>query len=198
MAKTNTLGIEIPYIIGKNMGHKIDAESAKIIDETLTKWARHPAKSPRTKIDFTTYTLRYNKIGWLTVTGLQSHWQPSRIKGQITEDGSLSITTHGITGFEVDFRESAWPETDQRVKAQIDGQIFHLDDWSEEPGVQCEFTKKETWEIVEQIDPELRKRPGLQGPIDDAFCDICFVCGLAFTLRGRLPRSERLQAGQTV
>ena len=171
MAKTNTLGIEIPYIIGKNMGHKIDAESAKIIDETLTKWARHPAKSPRTKIDFTTYTLRYNKIGWLTVTGLQSHWQPSRIKGQIMEDSSLSITTHGITGFEVDFRESAWPETDQRVKAQIDGQVFHLDDWSEEPGVQCEFTKKETWEIVEQIAPELRKRPGLQGPIDDAFCD---------------------------
>lgn len=171
MAKTSALGIEIPYIIGKNMGHRIDADSAKIIDGTLTDWAKHPTELPRTKIDFTTYTLRYNKIGWLTITGLQSHWKPSRIEGQVMEDGSLSIKTNGITRFEIDFRESAWPETDQRVKAQIDGQLFHLDDWSEAPGVQCEFAKEDTWEVVEQIDPKLRKQPGLQGPIDDAFCD---------------------------
>jgi len=171
MAKTNTLGIEIPYIIGKNMGHKIDVDSAKIIDATLTEWAKHPTELPRTKIDFTTYTLRYNKIGWLKITGLQSHWKPSRIEGQIMKDGSLSIKTNGITHFEIDFRESAWPETDQRVKAQIDGQIFYLDDWSDAPGVQCEFAKEKTWKVVEQSDPELRKQPGLQGPIDDAFCD---------------------------
>lgn len=171
MAKTNTLGIEIPYIIGKNMGHKIDVDSAKIIDATLTEWAKHPTELPRTKIDFTTYTLRYSKIGWLKITGLQSHWKPSRIEGQIMKDGSLSIKTNGITHFEIDFRESAWPETDQRVKAQIDGQIFYLDDWSDAPGVQCEFAKEKTWKVVEQSDPELRKQPGLQGPIDDAFCD---------------------------
>ncbi|MGB0758731.1 MAG: prolyl oligopeptidase family serine peptidase [Rubripirellula sp.] len=171
IAETNKLGIEIPYIIGNDMGHRIDAASSKTIDETLSEWAERPVTLPRSKIDFTTYTLRYNKVDWLTITGLESHWKPSRIEGRIVEDGSLSIRTHGITRFEVDFCESAWPETDQRVKAQIDGQTFHLDDWSDAPGVQCEFAKGETWAVVEQIDPKLRKRPGLQGPIDDAFCD---------------------------
>ena len=27
------------------------------------------------------------------------------------------------------------------------------------------------WSVVEEIDSSLRKRPGLQGPIDDAFCE---------------------------
>ena len=170
IAKTNSLGIKIPYIIGKNMGHRIDDRSSTVIEATLADWAKHPSELPKTKIDFTTYTLRYNKIDWLTISGLESHWKKSRIQGQIQEDGSLVIKTSGITRFEVDFRASAWPQTDETVKAQIDGQVFHLDDWSEAPGVQCEFSKGDTWKVVEKIDSELRKRPGLQGPIDDAFC----------------------------
>ncbi len=170
IAKTNSLGIKIPYIIGKNMGHRIDDRSSTVIEATLADWAKHPSELPKTKIDFTTYTLRYNKIDWLTISGLESHWRKSRIQGQIQEDGSLVIKTSGITRFEVDFRASAWPQTDETVKAQIDGQVFHLDDWSEAPGVQCEFSKGDTWKVVEKIDSELRKRPGLQGPIDDAFC----------------------------
>ncbi|OUX51476.1 MAG: hypothetical protein CBE43_03110 [Rhodopirellula sp. TMED283] len=171
IAKTKMLGIEIPYIIGKNMGHRIDGSSSKIIDDTLAEWAKHPTELPRTKIDFTTYTLRYNKIGWLTISGLESHWKQSRIQGQIMEDESLSIKTSGITRFEVDFRESAWPETDQRIKAVIDGQILYLDDWNEAHGLQCEFAKERKWKVVEKIDSGLKKRPGLQGPIDDAFCE---------------------------
>lgn len=170
-AKTKNLGIDIPYIIGKNMGHRIDKDSSKTIETTLTKWAKQPADVPRAKLDFTTYTLRYNKVEWLTISGLESHWKPSRIEGEIQEDGSLLIKTSGITRFEIDFHESAWPKTDKRVKAMIDGQIFHLDDWSEAPGVQCEFAKGDTWKVVDKIDSELRKRPGLQGPIDDAFCE---------------------------
>jgi len=170
IAKTKSLGIKIPYIIGKNMGHKIDDNSSKIIEATLADWAKYPSDSPRTEIDFTTYTLRYNKIGWLTISGLEAHWKKSRIQGRIKKDGSLWIKTNGITRFEVDFHASAWPQTDQTVQAEIDGQVFHLDDWSEAPGVQCEFAKGDTWKVVDKIDSELRKRPGLQGPIDDAFC----------------------------
>ena len=170
IARTKTLGIEIPYIIGKNMGHRIDDESSKIIEAKLTDWAKHPAGLPQTKLDFTTYTLRYNKIGWLTISGLESHWKPSRIQGQIQEDGSLMIKTSGITQFEIDFRDSAWPKNDQRVKAEIDGQVFHLDDWGKAAGMQCDFIKADTWKVAEKIDSTLKKRPGLQGPIDDAFC----------------------------
>ena len=126
IALTESLGIRIPYVIGKNMGHRIDNDSSVIIDRQLNKWAEEPREIPRKQIDFTTYTLRYNKVGWLKITGLESHWKASRIRGRIENDGSLVIQSNGITRFEVDFRDSGWPNTDQRIKAMIDGQLFLL------------------------------------------------------------------------
>ncbi len=170
VAKTEKLGIEVPYVVGKNMGHKIDAESALTIEAKMDTWAKDPELSPRKTIDFTTYTLHYNTIDWIKISGLESHWSPSRIQAEIGNDGSIHVKTNGITRFEVDFCDSGWPETDQRVEVLLDGQTFQIDDWDEAPGVQCEFEKQKSWRVVEQIDSTLRKRPGLQGPIDDAFC----------------------------
>ena len=189
IALTESLGIRIPYVIGKNMGHRIDNDSSRIIDRQLNKWAEEPREIPRKQIDFTTYTLRYNKVGWLKITGLESHWKASRIRGRIENDGSLVIQSNGITRFEVDFRESGWPKTDQRIKAMIDGQLLLLDDWSDESGIQCEFAKTDGWKVVETIDTGLRKRPGMHGPIDDAFCSkFLFVAPSRPALHGETQR----------
>lgn len=171
VARADQLKIKIPYVIGKNMGHQVDTESARTIEARMDNWAKEPAAIPRKTVDFTTYTLHYNRIDWIKITGLESHWNPSRIQAEIRDDDSIHINTSRITRFAVDFRESAWPQTDQRVDVVIDGQAFQIDDWDQAPGIQCEFEKKTAWQVVEQTDSELRKRPGLQGPIDDAFCE---------------------------
>ena len=44
IALTESLGIKIPYVIGKNMGHRIDNDSSEIIDRQLNKWGRSRGK----------------------------------------------------------------------------------------------------------------------------------------------------------
>ena len=74
-------------------------------------------------------------------------------------------------GIKLDFSGSAWPRKPVRAKLTIDGQRLLLDDWGEAAGIQCELVRETDWSVLEEIDSALRKRPGLQGPIDDAFCN---------------------------
>ncbi len=75
-----------------------------------------------------------------------------------------------MTRIKIDFRESSWPRQPVNAKLQIDGQSLLIEDWDKAPGIQCELAHDESWRVVEQADNAVRKKPGLQGPIDDAFC----------------------------
>lgn len=164
-------GIHLDYVIGAGMGHKIDPESGKKIDATLAKWSQEVQPRPRPEIDFVTYTLRYHQVDWLQVTGLQQHWTAGRVSAKITSDRSLELSTSGVTRLKLDFRQSPWPRLPGDVQVNIDGQAISVQDWDEAAGLQVELERKEQWSQVEVIDVGLRKRPGMQGPIDDAFCD---------------------------
>lgn len=166
-AKSN--GFEFPYVIGEGMGHKIDPPSVEKIDATIDRWAAKPVSSPRESIDFTTYTLKYNRAGWLSVLGLEEHFRASRVQGKITGETSFEIKTDGVTRLKIDFAKSPWPKRLVNPTLTIDGQTLTIEDWSKEPGVQCELVREDDWKVVEVIDNSVRKRPGLQGPIDDAF-----------------------------
>lgn len=171
MAASLANGFEWPYVIGKGMGHKIDPGSAATIEKQIAQWTSEAVPKPRREIDFTTYTLRYHRVGWLSLNGLQQHWSPGRVRAVITGDASIEMKTAGVTGLKLDFRESGWPKRPVDATLMIDGQSLTIEDWDEAPGIQCELRRKGQWSVVEQVDAGLRKRPGLQGPIDDAFCD---------------------------
>ncbi|MGB7345018.1 MAG: prolyl oligopeptidase family serine peptidase [Pirellulaceae bacterium] len=164
------LGFDWDYVIGKDMGHKINPESATKIDAKLAQWSQLPSQSPRKSIDFTTYTLRYARADWLTVTGLKQHWNAGHVAAQITEAGSLEIKTDGVTHLNLDFAQSGWPGKNE-VGLNIDGERFYVSDTGEQDGLQCQLARQEQWEQIVGASNELRKRPGMQGPIDDAFYD---------------------------
>jgi hypothetical protein len=163
--------IDFRYVIGAGMGHKIDPVSAAEIDSVISGWSQQTQESPRQKIDLVTYTLRYNRVDWLAVTGLAEHWSRGRVQAQITADDAIEIRTDGVTRLELDFRDSAWPKQPVAVELTIDDQQLTIDDWDQAAGIQCELERQNEWSVVENIDSAIRKRPGLQGPIDDAFCD---------------------------
>ncbi len=164
-------GVDIPYVIGEGMGHRIDAPSAVKIDSLIHDVSRQADESPRREIDFVTFTLRYNRVEWLAITGLREHWSPGRVQARLEGDRNIEITTDGVTRLELDFRESAWPRKPVNMQCMIDNQPLTIEDWDAAPGIQCELAWDGKWSVVEEIDSSLRKRPGLQGPIDDAFCD---------------------------
>ncbi len=167
--QSQKLGLEWPYVIGAKMGHKIDAASQQTIDAQLAQWAAEEVQSPRKKIDFVTYTVRYGKADWLEVTGLQEHWSAGRVKAEISGDQRLKIETDGITHLRLDFAQSGWADGHD-VGLVIDGERFLISDSEDRRGLQCNLARDKQWTQL-LSDLQLRKRPGLQGPIDDAFCD---------------------------
>jgi predicted esterase len=169
-AEGKKLGFGWDHVIGKEMGHKINPESAVKIDSKIASWAEEIDESPRKEIHFKTYTLRYSNADWLTITGLKQHWQPSKIDAQITDSNTLKISTEGVTHLDLNFARSGWPGK-KEVGLNIDGEKFYISDTGDAEGLQCQLVRTEQWEQVVGESTEKRKRPGLQGPIDDAFYD---------------------------
>ncbi|MEZ6089341.1 MAG: prolyl oligopeptidase family serine peptidase [Pirellulaceae bacterium] len=166
------------HVIGKDMGHKIDDASATLIDSQLAQWAKIDRSKPAEKIDFTTYTTRYADADWLRVTGLREHWRAGRVTAAIEAGNVLVLQTKDITHLELDFAKYAWPAQGSSVRLSVDGQTLDIRDDSDAPGLQCRLSLTTTttadgadlWKQETAKESRLRKRPGLQGPIDDAFC----------------------------
>src|SRR4029450_5139250 len=86
-------------------------EVSKRIDAIAEK-GRDPM--PR-EIKFVTYTLRYNQCGWVTVEGLERHWEPARVEGGI-KDGVVTLRTKNVTAMTLQS-----PPGTQTPTARIDG-----------------------------------------------------------------------------
>lgn len=165
--------IDYRHIIGKDMGHKIDDVSKKKIDSLLSVAARQrsEATTPTRKIDFVTYFLRYNRCDWLSVEGLTEQFARGHVVAEIKSDDQIEIQTDGITRLRLNFAESGWPDRPRKATINIDDQDVDVYDGGKAPGLQCElYLDDETWKLETSFANTIRKRPGMQGPIDDAFC----------------------------
>ena len=186
------LGMEWPHVIGKDMGHKIDSDSREKIDATLQQWAVAEISQPRPKIDFTTYTLHYAKADWISIDGMTEHWTRANVKATVASKNTLIIDTEGVTHLKLDFSATPWPAEGEEVGLTINGEKFYIADENEDTaGIQCTlgFEDGMWWQIENKESQSLRKRPGLQGPIDDAFCEkFLFVVPTRPTAHGVVQR----------
>ena len=180
------------HIIGPMTGHKIHPDSKIEIERHLSRWARlgspQELDSPLPKDgewetieQFQTHTLRYNRSRWITIDGMQEHWEPARVvvQSRTTDAGKeLRILTKNVTDFELKVVDD--DETDGRlgVLKKIDdkplarSQSFVIPR-GRNPQAMSFSLHDGTWNAHggRRTDVSLHKRPGLQGPIDDAFLD---------------------------
>lgn len=144
-------GLELVHIIGPKTGHSYEKvakeEVAKRIDEIMAK-GRDPLPK---KIRFTTWTLQYNESHWVTVDGLEKHWERARVEAELA-DGAVKATTVNVTGVTFNAKQS---------KVTLDGQDLQGTTFHKAGG---------KW-VAGPLPDGLRKRPGLQGPIDHALMD---------------------------
>ena len=170
--------IDVKHVIGQKMGHKIDEASKLLIDTELANWASETS-SPMKEIDYTTFTTKYSKCQWLAVTGLKRHYDPARLRASLKGTNQVIVDTENVTHFSLDFSGYGWPDakanTSNRnshsLRLTLDGETFTIDDMDEAEGFQANFViVGNQWSLDESDETLVRKRPGLQGPIDDAFC----------------------------
>jgi hypothetical protein len=171
-------GIALVHIIGPNTPHRYHPKAKEEINRRIDRivaQGRNPV--PRT-VRFTTWTLRYNRVLWLTVDGLERHWERARVDAGLRDEG-VQLVTKNVEGLTLSFSPGLCPlDATVRPRVVLDGQSVLAAPVLSDRSWEAHFRKQGgTWEAVAKVeDGRLRKRHGLQGPIDDAFLDsFCMV-----------------------
>lgn len=155
-------GKTLDHVIGPEMGHKYDAES---LTKIMSKM-EHAVQAGRTvpnKVHLQTQTLRYSRMHWIQIDRLEKHWADSRIDAQRVDD-TIVCQTKNITQFQIH------PVPHGAKKLVVDEIEFQLD--ADERTVVSRKADEKSWRIgVNGKSTTVAKRPGLQGPIDDAFLE---------------------------
>jgi dienelactone hydrolase len=168
-------GIALRRVIGPATKHQYHPESKQIIEDAITSIAdaggrdRNPAA-----IHFVTYTLRYSRAAWAQLDGLAEHWQQARIDAEMPSTGELTADTKNVTDMTFSF-PPGWAPFDvaSEVLMTIDGEELTALRVLSDRSWTCHLYRDDQgqWQVGQREEKELRKRPGLQGPIDDAFMD---------------------------
>jgi hypothetical protein len=165
-------GIDLVHIIGPQTKHSIHPQSKLEIEERMRTLARAGREWQPLDVDLTTYTLRYNRMHWLTVEGLEEHWMHSHITAALLS-GQIDVEADGVTDFSISFPAGECPmDVQSPVILVVGEQELEAPAPKSDRSWQVSLHKaRGEWRLGKRPGEELRKRPGLQGPIDDAFMD---------------------------
>src|SRR5207244_5426303 len=72
-------GMELTHLIGPKTAHAYHPEAAKEIIKRIDAIAQRERNPVPSEIRFTTWTLHYNECLWLTLDGLEKHWDRARV-----------------------------------------------------------------------------------------------------------------------
>ncbi|MFN8705527.1 MAG: hypothetical protein ACK50J_02520, partial [Planctomyces sp.] len=168
-------GLQMTNLISPGTGHVIDpvtqAEQLRRIGIHLEERPRHPAE-----LRFVTWTLKYSRCHWLQLSKLRQHYVRAEIRARLAEQTLLIDPPENVLRFAIDSAmlpaipdrvrigqtEFEYPKSQNRLVMELAD-----DNW------RVSTKEKALSAVSEELVPE--KRPGIQGPIDDAFCTP-FLC----------------------
>jgi dienelactone hydrolase len=168
-------GMKLVHLIGPQTGHAYEPRTKAELDRRIDHIVKHGRDVVPMHILFHTWTLRYHKMRWVRIDSMEKHWSRAEVEAAIGD--GVEIKTRNVAALTLHFEPGSCPlEALEKPSVRID------DDEEEISGVPpvlsdrswtVHFRKKDNvWKVVEKVDDgTLRKRPGLQGPIDDAFLD---------------------------
>jgi hypothetical protein len=177
--------MELTHIVGPQTAHAIHPDSKAEIERRLEAIAVAGRERVPPLIRLRTYSLKYNRMHWLTINGLDEHWVQAGVDAGIELNShrmKIFIRANGATDLTLRFGPGEMP-------GDLDGspQLIFVtgrsrEDWIESglPPTQsdrswtCRLFRGDDgkWHAgAPPWDGELRKQHDLQGPIDDALMD---------------------------
>ena len=173
-------GLELTHILGPDTGHKYHPEAKTLIDQKINHIAEQGRNQIPSKIRFTTYTLRYNKMKWIELQGLEKHWDRARVHAEIKSDHELSIRTSNVTQLRIHMEAGLCPlDITKQPIISINNERLEVD--RPETDLSWDvvlYHQKGQWKTAPETQGiTIAKKHGLQGPIDDAFMDRFLMVG---------------------
>ena len=149
------------WMISKDTGHGTSPLVRQQLDAFLKEWGDKGQTSPD-HIRFLTYTTRYNRDYWVSLDGLEKHYERAEVDAQRNDARtSYDIKTRNLTRLIL-------RETEHAREIKIDGQDLKVKS-APEIALQKSASLWKTDRSGKQAG--LHKTHALQGPIDDAFLD---------------------------
>lgn len=166
-------GLKMVNLISPGTGHVIDPvihkEQMRQLGEFAAKGLDHRPKHVR----FVTWTLKYSRCHWLQILRLDKHYARAELEARLADDGSIDIEEpKNVTLFAL--RPPMPPKDGARLRVGRQ-EVSPLEEGDEKARTLVLGRRGQRWELVSESLPLKGKRPGLQGPIDDAFTS-SFLC----------------------
>jgi hypothetical protein len=167
-------GMRLVRITGPQTPHRYHPESKLELDRILNAIAERGRDPYPRRLRFTTWTLAYNRMKWLTVDALGKHWERARLDAEIAGDSAVGIATSNVNAFTLEMGPGGCPLDPARVPmVTVDGQKLAAPVPGSDRSWIARFRKSgaQSSLVATTAEAGLHKVHGLQGPIDDAFLD---------------------------
>jgi dienelactone hydrolase len=170
-SKLKPLNIPMTLLIAPGLKHQFPPEWQKKAEE---EYAKHVAKGrPEypAHVHFVTYTMKYPSCYWVEILGLVGHYKRSMVDAKQVEKGYV-IKTENVSALHIALPGSA---TREQITISINGQDLLVRPYTYAGGLHVYLEEDEEWSVVlpERLATgrlrNVKKIPGLTGPIDDAF-----------------------------
>ena len=168
-------GLQMVNLISPGTGHTIDPVTHR---EQMRRIGEHAAKGldhARRELRFVTWTLKYSRCHWLELLALGEHYERAEIVAKVTDAGVVDVSVaKNITRFAIHPPMLTSPN----AKLRITGAEVTLPKRTTGAPHALVFTLENgNWKFAGQRESVALtgKRPGVQGPIDDAFATP-FLC----------------------
>jgi hypothetical protein len=177
MAAMAAEGLKLNRLIGPKTRHAYEKATKVELDRELDKILASDRNPVPASLRFTTWTLRYNHMYWVTVDTMERHWLRARVDAQFLEPSDCCATgftlkTQNVAALTLSFGSGECPvEKGKQPIVQIDGSSITVPAVAADGSWTAHFVKTDKrWATSpEASDAGLHKVHGLQGPIDDAF-----------------------------
>lgn len=179
-AAMESQGMQLRHIVAPDTKHAVAPEAKEEIERRLVELDSYGLTLDR--VDFATCTLRYAKHSYVTIDELTEHWKLGRI--QVSLNGEARFSAKGITAFTVDSLPT-YTLDNEGIEVIVEEGLpgAAADDPNSEEyslgsiPLQSDRSYKfsahkigDRWHLGPRTNETgLRKKPGLTGPIDDAF-----------------------------
>ncbi len=165
-------GLSLKHVIGPGMGHKYHPDAKAEINRRIDSIAMIGRDWLPGHVRFTTWTLRYHQMHWVIVDGLEKHWERARVEAKVLDNGTITVATRNVSALTLALPpgQTLIPVT-VRPKIIVNGQEMQARQVYSDRSWHTHIHKKKDGWAFAIWGEGLRKRHGLQGPIDDAFMD---------------------------